>query len=67
MSLFAFTAVIDASISLEMLGLVDNFMAEYLKLGEPYLLSSWGSAICCFDGTGFYIMYLTIVYQLTNK
>lgn len=67
MTVFAFTSVIDAIIPLESLGIVDKFMSEYLKFGEPYLLSSWGSAICCFDATVFYSLYLTIVYFHTNK
>ncbi|ODM92979.1 Transmembrane 6 superfamily member 1, partial [Orchesella cincta] len=64
--LFAFTAVIDLIITLEFNGVIRNFMSEYLKLGEPYLASSWGSAIALFDGIGFYFMYLGLVHLISN-
>jgi hypothetical protein len=64
--LFAFTGMIDLIIALEYHGFISGFMSEYLKMGEPYLHSPWGSAASLFDGIGFYFMYLLLIYQLSN-
>jgi hypothetical protein len=66
MTVFAFSSVIDLIINLEFLGLIRGFMSEYLEVGEPYLFSPWGSAICIFDGIGFYPMYHFIVHFYSN-
>jgi hypothetical protein len=64
--LFAFTCMIDLIIALEYNGFISSFMSEYLKMGEPYLHSPWGSAISLFDGIGFYFMYLAFIFQMSN-
>jgi len=64
--LFTFTSMIDLIITLEYHGYIKGFMTVYLAKGEPYLQSPWGNAICAHDGTGFYLLYLFLVYQISN-
>ncbi|KAG4073958.1 hypothetical protein HA402_014163 [Bradysia odoriphaga] len=64
---FAFTAVIDLIIGLELKGWINGFMSLYLSIGEPYLSSPWGCAIVIFDGTFFYVMYLMLIHNMSNN
>jgi len=58
--------MIDLIITLEYHGYIKGFMTVYLAMGEPYLQSPWGNAICAHDGTGFYLLYLFLVYLISN-
>ena len=60
-SIFAFTAVVDLFIGLEIEGFVKGFMEFYLREGEPYLRSAYGSIINWWDGTGHFSMYITMI------
>lgn len=66
-SLFAFTSVIDMGIGLELNGYISEFLTEYLKSGEPYLMCPYGGMICYFDGVAMYLMYLVILYSISNN
>lgn len=41
-------------------------MTQYLKYGEPYLNSSFGFAICLFDGIVYYAMYFIMIFAIAN-
>lgn len=56
----------DLIISLEVNGNVSGFMTQYLKYGEPYLNSSFGFAICLFDGIVYYAMYFIMIFAIAN-
>lgn len=64
--IFAFTAVVDLFIGLELDGYVKGFMEFYLREGEPYLRTSYGTIINWWDGTGQYSMYLGMIYLYSN-
>lgn len=65
-SIFSFTAVVDLFIALELDGYVTGFMEFYLREGEPYLRSSYGTMINYWDGTGHFSMYLGMIYLLCS-
>lgn len=65
-SLFAFTAIIDLIISLEMPGTITGFMSWYLDNGEPYLVCSWGYMSCAWDAAVFYFMYIVLCHYSSN-
>ncbi|XP_060559959.1 transmembrane 6 superfamily member 1-like [Ruditapes philippinarum] len=64
--IFSFTAVVDLFIGLELDGFVKGFMEFYLREGEPYLRSSYGTSINWWDGTGHFSMYLGLIYLLVS-
>jgi hypothetical protein len=64
--IFSFTAVVDLFIGLELDGFVKGFMEFYLREGEPYLRSSYGTSINWWDGTGHFLMYLGLIYLLVS-
>ncbi|KAH3836219.1 transmembrane 6 superfamily member 1-like isoform X1 [Dreissena polymorpha] len=59
--IFSFTAVVDLFIALELDGYVKGFMEFYLREGEPYLRSSYGTLINWWDGTGHFSMYTGMI------
>ncbi|KAL4227728.1 Transmembrane 6 superfamily member 2 [Mactra antiquata] len=65
-SIFSFTAVVDMCIALELDGYIKGFMEFYLREGEPYLRSSYGTMINYWDGTGHFAMYLGLIYLLCS-
>lgn len=60
-AIFAFTAIVDLFIGLELEGFVKGFMEFYLREGEPYLRSAYGNAINWWDGIGHFSMYIIMI------
>eukprot|EP01127_Copromyxa_protea_P003740 TRINITY_DN13529_c0_g1_i1.p1 TRINITY_DN13529_c0_g1~~TRINITY_DN13529_c0_g1_i1.p1 ORF type:complete len:393 (-),score=48.55 TRINITY_DN13529_c0_g1_i1:55-1095(-) len=67
-SVFAFTAMVDLDIAFTLDNVVWPWVEFYLKEGEPYLCSSYGSAINWWDGTFHYALYVYMAWKIAaNK
>ena len=64
--LFSWSCIVDGIFFLEHVQLVSGFTGFYLKIGEPYLGTSFGSICNAWDATVHYFLYLTIIYCIDN-
>ena len=66
MGLFMFSSIIDLIIALEADGFIPEVMTFYLKDGEPYLWTPYGTMINYWDGTVHYAICLWILYAISK-
>ncbi|XP_052797081.1 transmembrane 6 superfamily member 1-like [Mya arenaria] len=67
MSLFMFSSMVDLIIALESDGILGEFMTFYLKEGEPYLWTPYGTMINYWDGVVHYGLCLWILYCVAHR
>jgi len=65
-SVFAFTALVDLDIAMTLDNVGLAWINFYLKHGEPYLYSSYGSAINWWDGTFHYALYIYVTWAMAT-
>ncbi|CAH1797005.1 unnamed protein product, partial [Owenia fusiformis] len=65
MAMGCFASVVDLIIALENDGVIEGFMTFYLKSGEAYLKSAYGTVLCYWDGIAHYAMYLMMLSALS--
>ena len=58
----SFSSVSDLLIALEGDGRIKGWAEFYLALGEPYLVTPHGIAICYWDFFGHYFLYIGMLY-----
>ena len=63
----AFGGVASLIIGLEGDGIVKGFMSEYMKNGEPYLKTAYGTMVSYWDGIGHYALILMILSAMSWK
>ncbi|XP_054983790.1 transmembrane 6 superfamily member 2 [Sorex araneus] len=66
-AVFAFTSVVDLLIALREDGYMGSFMDFYTKEGDPYLRTSHGIAICYWDGTVHFLLYLAMTGAIRKR
>lgn len=66
MGLFMFSSMIDLIIALEADGLIPEVMTFYLKEGEPYLWTPYGTMINYWDGIVHYAISLWMLYAISK-
>jgi len=64
--LFSFSCIVDAIFYLEKVGKVEGFIGFYLKTGEPYFETSYGTFSLLWDGAVNFLIYMVIIYQIDN-
>ena len=64
--LFCWTCIVDGIFYLEGLSIVSGFAGFYLKIGEPYLGTSFGTLCNVWDAVVHYVLYLRIIYCIDN-
>nr|CAD7201489.1 unnamed protein product [Timema douglasi] len=65
-AMLSFSSIIDLLLALEGDGIIQGFMGLYLKKGEPYLHSAWGSVVSYWDGVVFFACYVVMAFKSSN-